>query len=382
MFNIYETKNHRLFPIIPIALLLISLLFIPKIHLDSTLTGGTNIQISTNASMSVDVATRAIDALIPGSTVQKFGSSFSITIPPNQSITSALGYEQEVNAYYANYSASALAAARYSTILSNASEANNQTAILGARSSQSNETKNLGLMSSSLNKEVSALTPIIGVPVTYNSTSGVEMADMAASIYGNATSIYKSRVISKLKSIIPFTTYSYNEEAAQVGQFFLGQLRTIIIIAFVLVGITVFIIFRSPIPSIAVVFGAANDIIIALGAMGAFGIPLGVASIGGLLMLLGYSIDTDVLSAVRILKRTDETPQARAMSTFKTGATMTVAAVISFLTLFIVAYIVFIPTYIEIAGVALFGLIADIATTWLGNTVFILWYKQRKDRRR
>jgi preprotein translocase subunit SecF len=382
MFNIYETKNHRLFPIIPIALLLISLLFIPKIHLDSTLTGGTNIQISTNASMSVDAATRAIDALIPGSTVQKFGSSFSITIPPNQSITSALGYEQEVNAYYANYSASALAAARYSTILSNASEANNQTAILGARSSQSNETKNLGLMSSSLNKEVSALTPIIGVPVTYNSTSGVEMADMAASIYGNATSIYKSRVISKLKSIIPFTTYSYNEEAAQVGQFFLGQLRTIIIIAFVLVGITVFIIFRSPIPSIAVVFGAANDIIIALGAMGAFGIPLGVASIGGLLMLLGYSIDTDVLSAVRILKRTDETPQARAMSTFKTGATMTVAAVISFLTLFIVAYIVFIPTYIEIAGVALFGLIADIATTWLGNTVFILWYKQRKDRRR
>ena len=382
MFNIYETKNHKLFPIIPIALLLISLLFIPKIHLHSTLTGGTNIQISTNTPMSVDAATRAIDAVISGSTVQKFGSSFSITIPPNQSITGALGYEQEVNAYYANYSVSALAAARYSTTLSNTSESNNQTAISGLRSAQQGEAKYLSLMSSSLGKEIAALAPVTRIQPSYNSTSGVEMAGAAASVYSNATSIYKNMVISKLESIIPFTTYSYNEEAPQVGQFFLGQLRTIIIIAFVLVGLTVFIIFRSFIPSLAVIFGAANDIIIALGAMGAFGIPLGVASIGGLLMLLGYSIDTDVLSAVRILKRTEDTPSARAMSTFKTGATMTIAAVISFLTLFIVAYIVFIPTYIEIAGVALFGLLADIATTWLGNAVFILWYKQRKDRGR
>ncbi len=381
MLNIYETKNHKLFPIIPIALLLISLLFIPRIHLDSTLTGGTNIQVSTNSSVSVDALTRSIDSVIPGSSVQKFGGSLSITIPPNQSTTSALAYEQEVSANYANYSSAALAAARYSTALSNLINSNNQTDIAGLSSAKANETRYLALMVSSLNNEEGTLLPIVGSRAAYNSSSAVQMEDTAASIYGNATSIYKNQIITKLRSVVPFTTYSYNEEAAQVGKFFLGQLRNIIIIAFILVGFAVFAIFRSPIPSIAVIFGAANDIIIALGAMGAFGIPLGVASIGGLLMLLGYSIDTDVLSAVRILKRTDDTPSIRAMSTFKTGATMTTAAVISFLTLFIVAYIVFIPTYIEIAGVALFGLIADIATTWLGNTVFILWYKERKDRR-
>ena len=73
-----------------------------------------------------------------------------------------------------------------------------------------------------------------------------------------------------------------------------------------------------------------TDIVVALGGMGLFGIPLGVASVGGLLMLLGFSIDTDMLSAVRILKRNDATPEIRAFSTFKTGLTMTFTAIISF----------------------------------------------------
>jgi len=144
------------------------------------------------------------------------------------------------------------------------------------------------------------------------------------------------------------------------------------------VAIAVFFIFRTPIPSLAVIFGAGNDIIVALGAMGAFGIPLGVASIGGLLMLIGYSIDTDMLTSIRILKRSEGSPTERALGTMKTGVTMTSAAIISFGILLIVSYIAFIPTYFEIAGVVLFGLFADLATTWLGNLPIILWYKKRK----
>ncbi len=139
-----------------------------------------------------------------------------------------------------------------------------------------------------------------------------------------------------------------------------------------------FFIFRTPIPSLAVIFGAGNDLIVALGAMGAFGIPLGVASIGGLLMLIGYSIDTDMLTSIRILKRSEGTPTERAFGTMKTGITMTSAAIISFGILLIVSYFAFIPTYFEISGVVLCGLFADLATTWLGNLPIILWYKKRK----
>jgi preprotein translocase subunit SecF len=134
------------------------------------------------------------------------------------------------------------------------------------------------------------------------------------------------------------------------------------------------------VPSLVVVFGAANDIIIALGAMGLFKIPLGVASVAGLLMLIGYSIDTDMLTAIRILRRGEGTPEDRAYSSMRTGVTMTATAIVSFGVLFAVSVIEYVPTYYEIAGVVLFGLVGDIFTTWLGNASMILLYKKKKER--
>lgn len=379
MRNLYEIKNYKLLILIPLALLVISLFFIPKIHLDSTLTGGTNIQIQSNTVLGIDGLSKSVDSLFPRAIVQRYGGAISITIPSNASLTAALDIEKSVNAYYTNYSKSAINVVRYQDLLSNISYANNQSTISALAAAKSNSSKYLGLMISTLNQEIRVLKPLINSTQNYNRTDARSIQNVASSIYSNASYSYKLGVISKLQTIIPFTSYSYNEVAPQVGKFFLQQIRNIIIIAFIMVGLTVFFIFRSPIPAFAIIFGAANDIIVALGAMGAFGIPLGVASIGGLLMLLGYSIDTDVLVAVRILKRAEGTATTRAMDTLKTGLTMTTAAIISFSTLFIVAYIVFIPTYIEIAGVTLFGLFADIATTWFANTVLIVWYKKRKE---
>ncbi|MGD0728875.1 MAG: protein translocase subunit SecF, partial [Candidatus Micrarchaeaceae archaeon] len=112
---------------------------------------------------------------------------------------------------------------------------------------------------------------------------------------------------------------------------------------------------------------------------GIFGIPLGVASVGGLLMLIGFAFDTDILAAVRILKRSDGTPEQRALSSFKTGTTMTITALISFSVLFAVSYFAFIPTYLEISGVVIVGLVGDIITTWLCDVPIVLWYKKRKE---
>jgi preprotein translocase subunit SecF len=37
-----------------------------------------------------------------------------------------------------------------------------------------------------------------------------------------------------------------------------------------------------------------------------------------------------------------------------------------------------VPSYYEISGAVLFGLIGDIFTTWLGNASIILFYARRK----
>ncbi len=382
--NFYESKHYKLFVLIPIALLLISIYFIPKIQLDSSLTGGTQIQMSATSNFSIANFTLMINSKFPHAQIERSTlngiTSLSVTIPSNTSITSGYGYLLQIYGWDSNYSIAQSNAAVFGADLgTNPSNASAKEGLAGATR---NMTKALGSMDTLISSELIALKPILGsAPYPYNSSSASSIVNAGKNAYDNASSIYKNSVVSYMHKYVNFVTYSYNDVTPTLGAFFLTEVRNIIIIAFILVAIAVFFVFRTPIPSLALVFGAANDIIVALGAMGAFGIPLGVASIGGLLMLIGYSIDTELLSAIRILKRSEGTPSERAISTMKTGVTMTSAAIISFTTLFIIAYIVFIPTYIEIAGVVIFGLIADVFTTWFGNSIMILWYKERRDKK-
>ncbi len=385
MLNIYNLKHFRLLIAVPIILLLISLYFIPKIPLDSSLRGGITITIHTANSVSISGLSALIDSKIPGaaSEVSTAPGGISIIIAANQSLSNAENYLLNCYAAYSNYTTAQVIVTSLNASLS--AEPSNKTLAAMLSAAYANETK----AAQTLKENAQLMLESIGMVTPINSSliSSISNATPSAviSLLNNesakANNAYKDKVISALQSIVPFSTYSYETVTPTLGKYFLSELQLIVIISFVLVAIAVFFIFRSIVPSLIVVFGAANDIIIALGAMGIFGIPLGVASIGGLLMLIGYSIDTDILSSIRILKRSEETAQVRAFQSMKTGLTMNSTAIIVFVILFFVSYVYFIQTYYEIAGVVLAGLIGDIIATWLGNTPIILWYKERKDRR-
>lgn len=377
--NIYENKNYKLYFLVPIILLLISLYFIPKVQLDSSLKGGINVQLQTNSTIDIRTLTTMIDQNITGaqSSVSRSPGGLSVTIATNASIALADSDLLAIYGEYGNYSSYSLNA----TAIQSQMESGNSSSVLKQKLSaaQAGQKASLSRMSNLLSKELSTLAPFLnGTSMRYNSSDPSSMLTAAKNAYANASASYKSIIMSTLTRIIPFSSYSYNEVTPTLGAFFLGEMRDIIIWAFIFIAITVFIIFRSIIPSFSVVFGAVNDMLVALGAMGLLGIPLGVASIGGLLMLIGYSIDTDILVAIRVLKRSEGTAAERANQTVKTGLTMTLSAIISFSILLIVSYLAFIPTYFEISGVVLVGLIADLATTWLGNMTIVLWYKEHQ----
>jgi preprotein translocase subunit SecF len=381
--NFYANKHYRFYIIIPVALLLISLYFIPKIQLDSTLKGGVSVQVQTNSTINTRTLTALVDSNISDAqaTVSRSPGGLSITMAANSSLSDA---ETNLLAFYSaydNYTQLTLNITEYESDLS--TQSTNVTLQGLLSTSKQQQQKSLSDAQSYLSAELINLEPFIGSPsnadVTNSSASITAWPNIAKNSYSNASLIYQNNVITKLKGVLPFTSYSYNEVTPTLGAFFLKQMINIIIIAFILVAIVVFAVFRTPVPAFAVVFGAVNDLIVALGAMGLFGIPLGVASIGGLLMLIGFSIDTDILAAIRIIKRTGDTAAERAFASLKTGTTMTITALISFSVLLAVAYFAFIPTYLEIAGVVMVGLLADVITTWLADVPMVLWYKQRKE---
>lgn len=148
--------------------------------------------------------------------------------------------------------------------------------------------------------------------------------------------------------------------------------------AFLFMAVTIFIIFRSFVPSMAVILAALFDIIIAAGGMSLFGIPLSIGSVGALLLLIGYSVDTDVLLTTRVLKRREGTITERAIDAMKTGLTMAITSISAMITLYIVV-ILLIPSaevLANIAAVLIIGLTADILVTWLMNLGILRWYME------
>ncbi|MGB9980607.1 protein translocase subunit SecF [Methanobacterium sp.] len=174
------------------------------------------------------------------------------------------------------------------------------------------------------------------------------------------------------------TILSYRSVGAVLSSAALTQVIYTLIFAFLFMSVTVFIVFRNFVPSIAVILAALSDIIIAAGGMSLFGIPLSLASVGALLLLIGYSVDTDILLTTRILKRREGTITERAINAMKTGFTMAAAAIGSMVALYVIV-LFFIPsaaTLQNIAEVLIIGLVADVLATWLMNLGILRWYME------
>ncbi|MDI3550030.1 MAG: preprotein translocase subunit SecF [Methanobacterium sp.] len=193
-------------------------------------------------------------------------------------------------------------------------------------------------------------------------TGDVDVVKLAATLEGTGT-------ISSYKSVGPVLS----EES-------MTQIYYALVFAFIFMSITVFIIFRDVIPSLAVIFAALSDIIISVGGMSLFNIPLSIASVGALLMLIGYSVDSDILLTTRILKRTEGTVTERALEAMKTGLTMSAAAIGAMGALYLVVMFI-IPsahTLADIAAVLILGLVADVLATWLMNLGILRWYTEAR----
>ena len=147
-----------------------------------------------------------------------------------------------------------------------------------------------------------------------------------------------------------------------------------IIVAFVGMSVLIFALFRSFVPSIAVVVSAFSDIMIPAALMNLFGIPLSLGSVAALLMLIGYSVDSDILLNNHILRRRGDFYESthRAM---QTGVTMTVTSISAMVVMFVVSSLFGIPLLPDLAIVLVFGLVADLMNTYMMNLSLLRWYK-------
>jgi len=168
------------------------------------------------------------------------------------------------------------------------------------------------------------------------------------------------------------------EIGAILGATFWNNALMVALTSITLITIIVFIFFREIIPSLAIILAAAFDVLIALAFMALLSIPLSLSSIPALLMLVGYSIDTDIMLTTRMLKRREGTPAERSFEAMKTGITMTSTALAAFAAMLLLSYLTQMLVIYQIAIVLFFGLLGDLISTWLMNAPVLLWYVEKK----
>lgn len=169
--------------------------------------------------------------------------------------------------------------------------------------------------------------------------------------------------------------YSSNFISPTLSNTFFTQSMLIMLFSFVLMSLVVFFYFRKIVPSFAVILSVLFDIIVTVGILNVFKFEISIAGIGALLMLIGYSIDTDILLTNRLIKEHGDNYLEKAFFAFKTGVLMTGTTLIagSAALLFTNSDVIF-----EIALIMIIGLLVDFISTWFQNTGILLWWLEKK----
>ena len=197
--------------------------------------------------------------------------------------------------------------------------------------------------------------------VTFRAPDDANSGDLASDLQAqaNASDLSTSEVYQ--------VSASFAQETAQTAVFGVG-------LAFLGMSVLVFALFRTFVPSIAVVASAFSDLIVPIAAMNLFGIEMSLGIVAALLMIIGYSVDSDILLNNSVLRRTGGFYESvnRAM---RTGVTMTLTSMAAMIVMAVVATLFGIDLLRDIGIILAIGLCTDLMNTYLMNVSLLRWYK-------
>jgi len=172
---------------------------------------------------------------------------------------------------------------------------------------------------------------------------------------------------------------SFEFTGSSLSESFYKQLLIAILVSFVFMAIVVFILFRNLVPSGAVIVSAFADILMTLVTVNLLGIKMSSAGIIALLMLIGYSVDTDILLTNRVLKRQEGSLNERLWGAFKTGMTMTLTSLFAVAVALLVVKS-FSVTLTQIFTILVIGLMFDMLNTWITNASILKFYVNSREK--
>jgi preprotein translocase subunit SecF len=211
---------------------------------------------------------------------------------------------------------------------------------------------------STFDAPVASVTPIAGQANSYQLTFQADNADPLLEQADSAG--YEIKSVGERSASFA----ADSQQQALVG----------LVIAFLGMAALVALMFRTFVPSLAVIASAFSDLVIPLALMRLFDIQLTLGTVAALLMIIGYSVDSDLLLNNHVLRRRGDFYTSTFRAT-RTGVTMTVTSIAAMVVMTVVAYLFGIPLLPDVGLILTFGLLADLMNTYLLNVSLLRYYK-------
>jgi len=190
----------------------------------------------------------------------------------------------------------------------------------------------------------------------------------------STSDIKSNELLNSLKKEYGELNYNIEEMGSSLGKSFFKETFIAIIFAFLFMATVVFLYFRLPIPSLAIVLSAFSNMVVTLAVINLMSVKLSTAGVAAFLMLIGYSVDTNILLSTNVLKRKGGEVIDRIINGMKTGLTMTLTTI----TAVIIAYIFSQSDALkQIMMILIIGLLMDVLNTWIQNAGILRLYLER-----
>jgi preprotein translocase subunit SecF len=208
--------------------------------------------------------------------------------------------------------------------------------------------------------------------------AGYPLIDVSEGVNGGKFLKFGSMNDAKYKDLTTLIYQKYPDASInQIGETFGKTLQSQAVLAmifsFIGMAIVIFVSFRTFVPAVAVVLSAFADMAMTAATMNIVGIPLSLGTVAALLMLIGYSVDSDILLTNRVLKRQGKLND-KLTGAFHTGIIMTSTTLAAAAAMFVVSWFGSVQILTEISAVLLIGLVFDVMNTWLTNVGILKWY--------
>jgi len=172
------------------------------------------------------------------------------------------------------------------------------------------------------------------------------------------------------------TDISIQQYSSLVGNLIFNQFLFFVILAMILTAFVIFIAFRVSKITLNIISTILFDIVGLLAILSITKYPIGANGFIGMLMILGFAIDNNVVLSTNIVKEKEKPFIERVRMSFRVGMLMEIIALYTLLLLY---FIVPEPSVDEFAFVLSVAIILDLLYYLIGNIPLYKYFEAKKE---